>query len=135
MRFPLREWGIGEDEVQSGLAERGISCPERTDCDICYHQQLGEWWRLWHTHPDRWAKAEAMEAEMGATFREPKMHDGEPVYVERRGLRYMASSRDTWPARLEDLRKLFEAGHVPDHNYDPRQRDLLSVGACRVCSL
>lgn len=32
MRFPLREWGWGEDEVQAGLARRGIHCPVRTDC-------------------------------------------------------------------------------------------------------
>lgn len=34
MRFPLREWGMGEDEVQAGLAERGIKCPDRTDCAL-----------------------------------------------------------------------------------------------------
>ncbi len=44
MRFPLRDWEMGEAEVQSGLAERGIKCPNRTDCARCYHQRIGEWW-------------------------------------------------------------------------------------------
>lgn len=136
MRFPLREWGMAEADVQAGLGQRGITCPERTDCDKCYHQQIGEWWRLWHDHPDRWMVAEGHELEQGGTFREPKLDaDGQAVMITKRGMTYAASSRDTWPVRLCDMRKLFEAGHVPTVRYDPRERDLLRVGQCRVCSM
>lgn len=114
MRFPLQEWGMGEPEVQAGLAERGINVPERTDCARCYHQQLGEWWRLWHDHPAIYADAERDEAEIGHTWRNP--------------------SRDTWPADLKSLRARFEQGHIPRNTV--RQADLFrTVGECRVCTL
>jgi 3'-phosphoadenosine 5'-phosphosulfate sulfotransferase (PAPS reductase)/FAD synthetase len=114
MRFPLREWGMGETEVQAGLAERGINVPDRTDCARCYHQQLGEWWRLWHDYPEIYADAEGEEAEIGHSWRNP--------------------SRDNWPARLADLRGEFEAGKVPRATV--RQHDMFRrVGQCRACTL
>jgi 3'-phosphoadenosine 5'-phosphosulfate sulfotransferase (PAPS reductase)/FAD synthetase len=136
MRFPLREWGWGEAEVQAALAARSIVVPERTDCDLCYHQQIGEWWVLWKVYPELFAKGIAHEQRTGFTFREPLLKDGEPVIVERYGHRYAASSRDTWPVRLDDLRIVFERGHVPTVGRDPRALDLFrSAGSCRVCTL
>lgn len=114
MRFPLREWGMDEAGVLSSLEQRGISIPERTDCARCYHQRLGEWWRLWREYPDIYAEAEMQEASFGETFRNP--------------------SRDTWPAKLSEMRTRFERGEVP-----PRtrlQKDLFRhAGECRVCTL
>lgn len=134
MRFPLREWGMGEPHVQAGLAERGIVVPERTDCDLCYHQQIGEWWVLWKVHPELFAKGEAHEARTGFTFREPLLDDaGKPVMVARYGMTFTASSRDTWPVRLADLRALFERGHVPTVRRDPRVLDLFRSGCSGVC--
>lgn len=89
MRFPLREWGWGEAEVQNYLNTRGVIIPERTDCARCYHQRIGEWWRLWHDHADIFAEAEADEAEIGKTFRTP--------------------GRDTWPSALKEMRVEFDA--------------------------
>lgn len=114
MRFPLREWGWGEADVLAYLEQRGVNIPERTDCARCYHQRLGEWWRLWREYPEIYADASRQEDEMGRTWRNP--------------------SRDTWPARLAEMRVRFEAGEIP-----PRTRtqpDLFrNVGACRVCTL
>jgi 3'-phosphoadenosine 5'-phosphosulfate sulfotransferase (PAPS reductase)/FAD synthetase len=117
-RYPLRDWGWGIDEVWAYLDRRGVAVPDRTDCDWCYDQRLEEWWRLWHDHPERWAEAEALEAECGHTFR--------------------SSGRDTWPAALRELRAEFERGRTPrrivslplfdDYDVQTRQR-------CRVCSL
>lgn len=117
MRFPLREWKMGEDEVQAALHERGIVCPNRTDCARCYHQRLGEWFELWKNHPDLYADAEADEAEFGATYRTP--------------------GRDTWPSALKDMRIKFEAGEVPQRSLMrmQRERESQKVGQCRVCSL
>ena len=127
MRFPLREfeWGVGE--VWAYLDARGVTIPARTDCARCYHQTLGEWWRLWSLHPEIYADAEAQELAVSTargvnyTFRNP--------------------SRDTWPAGLADMRAEFEAGRIPPGTV--RQGDLLRgevrvtmrSGACRVCSL
>jgi hypothetical protein len=133
-RFPLREWGFGESEVQAELARRGIVVPDRTDCARCYHQQIGEWWRLWFDHRPLFSEAALFEAELGQTFREPKLADGEPVYSERGGFRFAASSRDTWPVRLADMATLFEMGFVPTIGRDPRARDLFAFGPCSVCS-
>lgn len=137
MRFPLREWGWGEDQVQAGLAARGIVVPERTDCAWCYHQQIGEWWVLWHSHRELFNGAIALEEKMGHTFREPKLDaGGAAVMAEKHGVQFAASSRDTWPAKLADMARLFELGAVPTVRRDPRAVDLFRrSGACRACTL
>lgn len=123
VRFPMREWGWGERHVWEYLDARGVSIPARTDCARCYHQTLGEWWRLWHDHPDMYADAEAQEAWVSA-------ERGKPITFRN-------ASRDTWPAALKDLRKKFEAGHVPPNTVTTD--DLFQGGRrktmCRVCSL
>jgi 3'-phosphoadenosine 5'-phosphosulfate sulfotransferase (PAPS reductase)/FAD synthetase len=115
MRFPLREWGWGLEEVNNYLKEKGVSIPKRTDCGWCYHQRIGEWWDLWNGHPDLWAEGEALENEIGGTFRTP--------------------GRDTWPSGMKELRQSFEAGRVPAtiqrRNADPNRQ----AGECRVCTL
>lgn len=113
MRFPLREWGWNETDVWAYLDKRGVSIPRRTDCAVCYHQRLIEWFELWRDYPELWAEGEALEAEMGATFRSP--------------------GRDTWPASMRELRERFEAGEVPRETR--RRADLRQSGSCRVCSL
>lgn len=125
LRFPLREQGFTESDVWAYLDARGVKIPPRTDCARCYHQTLGEWWRLWKHHPDTYAEAAAEEEWVSTqrgktyTFRSPQ--------------------RDNWPASLRDLAVAFETGRIP-----PRavlQGDLFRgerrpmKGACRVCSL
>ncbi len=117
-RYPLREWGWDEAKVWSYLDSRGVKVPDRTDCAVCYDQRLGEWFRLWKEHPDKYARAEALEAQTGHTFR--------------------SASRDTWPAGLAELRAEFEKGRVPRGivalplfgGYDVKDRK-----RCRVCTL
>ena len=115
MRFPLREWGMGEDEVQSTLAERGIECPERTDCARCYHQRIGEWWMLWKHHNDLFEDAVADEKRYGATYRTP--------------------GRDSWPTSLDELAADFEMGAKPTASLRRMFRERMEAGGCRVCSL
>lgn len=137
-RFPLRELGMDDPAVLAWLEQRGIlwRMAERTDCALCYHQQIGEWWRLWHDHPAIFAQGVAFEEEMGSTFRTPKTKAGEPVFSTRYGHTYLACSHDTWLCRLADLAQVFAAGHVPTVGRDPRTRDLFrSSGACRACTL
>jgi 3'-phosphoadenosine 5'-phosphosulfate sulfotransferase (PAPS reductase)/FAD synthetase len=111
-RYPLREWGWGLAEVRGYLRERGVIIPTRTDCDRCPYQRLGEWKALWREHPDRYAEAEAQEAQVGATFRSP--------------------GRDTWPASLVELRGQFERGRtLPEDQLEMFDGD----DACRVCRL
>lgn len=114
MRFPLREWGWREANVLAYLEQQNVRIPERTDCARCYHQRLGEWWRLWKEFPALFAEAEAQEATTGHTFRNPQ--------------------RDTWPTALCDMRARFERGEIPPRTLT--QRDLFrGVGTCRVCTL
>lgn len=137
-RFILRELGMGDPEVLAFLEQRDIlwRIPERTDCARCYHQQLGEWWRLFHDHRRLFMEAIAFEDEMGSTFRTPRLNaDGSPVMVTRMGLTYATCWRDTWPVRLADMLVLFERGYVPNVRNDPRSRDLFRSGPCRACSL
>lgn len=115
MRFPLREWGMGEDEVQATLAERGIKCPNRTDCAWCYHQRLGEWYELWVAHRELFEEAVEVEQELGGTLRTP--------------------GRDTWPSALDELGKEFESGRVPERSLTRMNRERMAAGGCRVCSL
>jgi hypothetical protein len=107
MRFPMREWGWGLDDVLTYLDAIGICIPRRTDCAKCYHQTLYEWFRLWADHPETYAEAEALEARTGHTFRSP--------------------SRDTWPAALSEMRLRFAAGDIPQTRKRATQ--------CRVCTL
>lgn len=115
MRFPLREWGMGETEVQAGLAERGIKCPDRTDCARCYHQRIGEWWELWWHHRDLYDDAVLDELASGNTYRTP--------------------GRDSWPTSLFDLAIRFEAGDIPEASLNRMLRERQMIGSCRVCRL
>ncbi len=115
MRFPLREWGYDDPMVLSGLADRGIETPWRTDCAVCYHQRIGEWFILWRDYPDLYAEGEQIEAERGHTFRSP--------------------GRDTWPVGLRELRLAFESGRVPTVSLKRINRELMKAGGCRVCSM
>jgi len=91
--LPLARWGWGVNEVLEYLQDREITIPERADCDCCFYQQIGEWWRLWRDHPDRWMEIEALETWTGRTLR--------------------SEQRDSWPASLKELRAKFEAGYIP----------------------
>lgn len=115
MRFPLREWDMGEDDVQATLRRFGIVCPDRTDCGKCYHQRLGEWFEFWRDHRAAALAAVALEKEMGATFRTP--------------------GRDAWPTSLEDLFAEFAAGRIPTMSLNRMKRERMAAGGCRVCSL
>ena len=61
MRFPLREMGFGEDEVQATLRRFCVVCPDRTDCGECYHQRLGEWYEYCRVHRELAARAVPLE--------------------------------------------------------------------------
>lgn len=125
LRFPLREIGMDEADVWQFLDDRGIQIPARTDCAICYHQTLGEWWRLWKLQPDLFQEGVDLEAEISA------MHG--KTYTLRN------ASRDTWPAGLAELRAEFETGKIPPRTV--QQIDMFRgerrpvTGVCRVCSM
>ena len=107
IRYPLREWSWGVDDVLTYLDERCVSIPARTDCARCPLQTLGEWRRLWEKHPDIYEDACQDEDIIGHTYRSP--------------------GRDTWPASLRKLAKEFSSGRKILH----RQRKTV----CRACSL
>jgi len=110
-RYPLREAGMGLDEVLALCDRFGLRPPNRTDCAVCPYQRLAEWYELWRDHPVEWAQGEAWEKRMGKTFRSP--------------------GRDSWPASMANLRVRFEAGEAPLRSIKNMERDR----ACRVCSL
>jgi hypothetical protein len=113
-RYPLREWGWTIRDVRAYLDARGVVVPKRTNCMLCYDQQLGEWWELWRTQPAEYEKGVILEAQMGHTFRSPQ--------------------RDTWPAGLADLRARFEAGEIPRGvDLQPSMFDREKYERCRVC--
>lgn len=91
--LPLVRWGWGINAVKQYLADRKVEIPERSDCDFCFFQRLGEWWRLWKLYPERWMEAEALETLTGHTLR--------------------SDERDSWPAGLKELRLKFESGLIP----------------------
>ena len=114
-RFPLREWGWSKSNVLNYLDEKKIVVPLRTDCARCYHQRIGEWYRLWKGHPEIFAQAEDQERETGHTFRGP--------------------NRDSWPTSLVDLRAEFEKGRFPKGE---NQLELFASdrkGMCSFCRM
>lgn len=122
-RFPLRELGMGIEDVWDYLQQKGVRVPKRTDCAWCYGQRLIEWKRLWENHPHTYSRAAALENFIGHTFRSP--------------------GRDTWPASLEQLRLLFEQGRKVRGEGNRQQLELFQVDAdadtryeaCRVCKM
>lgn len=123
-RYPMREWGWAEREVWAYLEGRGVTIPDRTDCDRCFFQELHEWWSLWKLHPERFWDASRQEDEIGHTWR--------------------SDSRDTWPAKLSELAKEFERGRRPTVRAKPgvRRRSVAGQleifgrgGMCRVCTM
>lgn len=109
-RRPLVEWGWDKARVLSYLVERGVVIPERTDCELCFFQTLGEWHKLWLNKPAKFSRGEALEAKTGHTFRSP--------------------SRDTHSAALAGLRKEFEAGYVPKERASMDARPMM----CSTCA-
>jgi hypothetical protein len=113
-RYPLQEWGWRLRDVMDYLDARGVQPPKRTNCLLCYDQQLGEWWELWKSRPEEWQKGELLEAQTGHTFR--------------------SDGRDTWPAGLAELRAKFKQGHIPrGADYQRSLFDEDTYGRCRVC--
>lgn len=118
MKFPMRDWGWGIEEVVGYLAMKGITIPKRTDCLVCFYQRLIEWYEFWQAgvngsveHKRAWEMGEYQEKHTGHTFRSP--------------------GRDTWPASMEGLRLEFEKGRIPKDT----RKDLLADMKCRVCRL
>lgn len=121
VRFPLREWGWGLDEVVGYLANKGVAIPNRTDCAACFWQKIGEWFELWRDHIEQYMEAENLE-----------------LFVQReRGEDYTFRSkqRDSWPADLKSLREKFEAGHIPAISLKRMEDQRRMSGSCRVCTL
>ena len=107
-RWPLREWGLGLQDVLDYLERRGVEVPARTDCARCPLQTLWEWYVLWRDWPDIYEDACRDEDASGYTYRSP--------------------GRDTWPAGLRELGKLFAAGKIPKQ----KGRE---AGGCRICTM
>lgn len=120
MRFPMQEWGWKLEDVIAFLDERGIVIPERTDCQWCFWQKLGEWFLLWRDDLASYMEAERLE---------------EWVSAERgKTLTWRSPSRDSWPASLRELRLKFEAGETPKRSLDMMDKRR-NVGSCRACTL
>lgn len=111
MVFPMREWGWAINDVLDFLHAEGITIPKRTDCMLCFYQRLIEWWELYWYNREAFDEGIRFEKLTGHTFRSP--------------------GRDTWPAALEDLGALFEAGFVPR---ETRKPDRIGDLKCRVCT-
>lgn len=115
VRFPMREWGWGINEVWQFLNERGVKIPKRTDCGVCPYQRLGEWWDLWKHHPEEFERGAFIEDLFDHTFR--------------------SAQRDTWPASLHDLGAEFAKGRVPRGANEVNDPYANPETICRVCSL
>lgn len=116
-RAPMREWGWGIAHVLEYLDAKGITVPERTDCMLCFGQQLGEWFKLWKYRPEEYERGVQLEQEIGHTLR--------------------SDDRDTWPASLKELRERFERGERP-RNLTLQEEMLFecsSLQGCRICKL
>lgn len=118
----MREWGWGIQDVFAYLDQRGVTIPERTDCNDCFWSRLGELYNLWRDDREAFY--------LGA--------DLEDFVSEHRGERYTFRSpqRDTWPAGRRDLGAEFEKGRVPTRSLMMMERDKRrDRGACRACTL
>lgn len=120
VRFPMREWGWALADVRAYLDRRGVTIPERTDCDDCFWATLGELYKLWRDHRDVFYEGAELEEWVSETRGKP--------YTFR------SPQRDTWPASRRELGAEFEKGRVPtiSLNMADRKRE---IGTCRICTL
>lgn len=98
-RFPLIEWGMGEQDCYDFLACRGLTNPiydyvKRSGCYMCPKQPLPSWYQLWDKNPQLWEIALAI--------------DRESIELAGHGLVY-ASYKTT----LDKLAERFEAKGAP----------------------
>lgn len=116
--------GKGDTDIHTRLAmlkrfrdhsEAGVVCPDRTDCEWCYHQRIGEWWELWFYNRESFFEAIAIEEELGYTFRTP--------------------GRDSWPVSLRELHEVFSTGKMPTISLNKMNRERMASGGCRGCTL
>lgn len=61
VRYPLREYGIGLQEVRATIRRAGIALPERRGCYLCWGQKRWEWVQLGEQYPELFAKASEYE--------------------------------------------------------------------------
>lgn len=61
LRFPLIEANIDREGCAELIAGHGLEVPPKSGCYICSFQRVGEWRRLWQTHPDLFAVALELE--------------------------------------------------------------------------
>lgn len=117
VHFPLRDWGWKLGDVIKFISQRDVTVPQRTDCALCFHQRIGEWWRLWANHPEEFERGITLEAKYGETLRTP--------------------GRDSWPSSLAGLAAEFEKGKRPkgEGQLEFCNRPSMNGGGCRVCSL
>lgn len=117
VHFPLRDWGWRLGDVMKFLATKGVAVPQRTDCALCFHQRIGEWWRLWARYPEEFERGIQLEVKYGETLRTP--------------------GRDSWPTALAELASEFEKGKRPreEGQLELFKRPTMTGGSCRVCSL
>jgi len=109
VKYPLREWGWGINEVLTYLDNKNIQIPKRTDCGCCFYQRLSEWKDLFEKYPKRYQRYVQLESKINHTFRSP--------------------SRDTWPSSLDNLRREFLSGRkLRKFNDTDKSR-------CRFCSM
>lgn len=107
--YPFQRWNWGLGDVLNYLRCRGVTIPDRTDCENCFFQTLYEWWVLWKFKPQRYWKYAAWEEFTGHTLR--------------------SEQRDTHPAALKDLAREFSDGYVPKKR-TMKDRPMM----CSVCA-
>ena len=115
-RYPLQEWSWGIKEVNNYLQSCGINIPQRTNCMLCYGQRLSEWYDLYRDNIKQYKIGIDLEEKTGRTFRSP--------------------SRDTWPASMLEMSKLFKQGKRPQQSDD--QLDMWgekNYTPCRICTI
>ena len=122
VRFPMREWGWGINDVRGYLRSVGVKVPTRTDCARCFFQRLPEWHRLWKEHPDIYADAVEDERRISEIRGKP--------------CTYRSPSRDTWPAGLADLADEFRRGRLPRGALTQHELwEGANDGPCRICRM
>lgn len=59
---PLVDMGIDRAGCIEIIKRAGLDVPQKSGCFICPFQRASQWRELWHRHPDLYAQAEALEA-------------------------------------------------------------------------
>jgi hypothetical protein len=94
--YPLYEADVTRKECYRIIQREGLDLPVRSSCFFCPGQNLAEWRRLYHDHPDLYERAALLEDNATAHRR-----NGKTATLDSHGISLREHARRRWEGQME----------------------------------